>query len=137
MDKAITPAQIRAIHVALHRRGIEDDDYRQILRDGWNVDTCKRLTRRQASELLRRLGAPRKERRTPGRRRRPALPDNVTPLATAAQRRLIDDLAAEIEWREPGGYARWLKGNMGLKRVSTSEQAAHVIEGLKGLKRHA
>ena len=139
--KFITTAQIRAIHVALARRGIDDDDYREILQSGWGVDTCKALTRRQASELLRHLGAKlRNPPGSPGTRQRTAasrqrLPKGVTRLVSSEQRRLIADLVGEIAWREPDGYAGWLKKNQGLERVATASQAARVIEGLKALKR--
>ena len=139
--KFITGAQIKAIHVAVARRGIDEEDYRDMLREGWGVDTCKALTRRQGSEFLRHLGA--KLRNPPGSRRprpRPAasrqtLPDGVIRLASPAQRQLIGELAREIAWREPDGYAGWLKKNQGLERVATTSQAARVIEGLKALKR--
>ena len=139
--KFITTSQIKAIHVALARRGIDKDDYRDMLRTGWQVDTCKALTRRQASELLRHLGA--KLRNPPGSRRprpRPAasrqtLPDGVIRLASPVQRQLIGELVGEIAWREPDGYQGWLKKNQGLQRVATASQAARVIEGLKALKK--
>ena len=140
-DRTITASQIKAIHVALSRRGIKDGDYRDMLREGWGVDTCKGLTRRQASELLRNLGA--KLRNPPGSRRprprkaapRETLPDGVIRLASPVQRRLIDELTGEIAWREPDGYAGWLKKNQGLERVASASQAARVIEGLKALKK--
>lgn len=140
-DQPITPAQVRAIHVALPRRGIDDDEYRGLLRDRFDVDTCKALTRRQASELLNVLGralphppgrGPRAPRlRAPRERARPG----VTRMATPAQRRLVDEIAGEIAWREPNGFRRWLHRNMSLDRVSTAVQAARVIEGLKAMRR--
>lgn len=137
--KFITTAQIKAIHVVLARRGIDEEEYRGMLRTGWGVETCKALTRRQASELLRRLGArlrnpPRSKRPRPAAPRQKP-PKGVTRLVSPVQRKLIDDLAREIAWREPGGYAGWLKKNQGLERVATASQAARVIEGLKALKK--
>ena len=140
-DRPITPAQIRAIHVALPRRGLDDDEYRGLLRDRFNVDTCKALTRRQASELLLALG--RALPRPPGgrkpRRRRPAprakAAPNVQRMITPGQRELIETLAREIVWREPDGYRRWLGKFMSLERVTTAAQAARVIEGLKAMRR--
>ena len=141
-DRSITPAQIRAIHVALPRRGLDDDEYRGLLRDRFDVDTCTALTRRQASELLVALGLPLPQ--PPGgerkpRRRQPAprakAGANVRRMITPGQRKLIETLAGEIAWREPGGYQRWLGKFMSLDRVSTAAQAARVIEGLKAMRR--
>ena len=147
-ERAITAAQVRAIHVALHRRGIDDEDYRALLRGEFDAGSCKDLTRRQASALLTQLGRP--LRNPPGTPPpRPARtapqpsaaaqppPKGVARLATPLQRRFIADLVAEIAWRHEDGYRRWLKSNMGLARVATSVQAARVIEGLKALKRRA
>ena len=143
----ITKAQIKSIHVALSRRGIDDETYRHILDDRFGVATCKDLTRREASDLLTLLG--RHLPRPPGTKphsgnrrpiREPAEPqpvaDGVVRLATKAQRDLLDKLAGEIEWRTPGGYGRWLTASLGLARVRTSAEAARAIEGLRGLKRH-
>ena len=139
--KFITKAQVKAIHIAIARRGIDEDDYRDMLRTGWGVDTCKALTRRQASEFLRHLGA--RLRNPPGSprpRARPAaprqpLPKGVTRLASPEQRQLIGELAGEVAWREADGYQGWLKKNQGIERVATTSQAARVIEGLKALKK--
>lgn len=139
-DRPITPSQIRAIHVALPRRGLDDDEYRGLLRDRYGVDTCKALTRRQASELLVTLGRalpqPPGGQRKPRRRQpRAKTPSNVRRMITPAQRELIETLAREIDWREPGGYRRWLRKSLSLDRVSTAAQAAQVIEGLKAMRR--
>ena len=138
-DRPITAAQVRAIHVALSRRGIDDDTYREMLRKRFDVDTCKALTRRQASGLLAALGqglprppGSREPRPRPPRR---ATAPNVHRMASPAQRRLIDRLASEIAWRTTDGYRHWLRDNQGLERVSTSEQAVRVIEGLKAIQR--
>ena len=141
-DRPITPAQIRAIHVALPRRGLDDDEYRGLLRDRFDVDTCKALTRRQASELILALGRalpqppggePKPRRRQPAPRAKAG--GNVRRMLTPGQRELIEALAREIVWREPDGYRRWLGKFMSIERVTTAAQAARVIEGLKAMRR--
>ena len=137
----ITPAQVRAIHVALGSCGIDDDAYRAILHARFDVDTCKALTRRQASVLLAALGQTLSQppgARAPRSRRpasRAAAGPNVRRMVSPAQRGLIDRLAGEIHWRTSAGYLGWLKHNMGLQRVSTASQAYRVIEGLKAIRR--
>ena len=42
-----------------------------------------------------------------------------------------------IEWREPDGYAGWLKANMGLERIATSDHAVKVIQGLLAMRRRS
>lgn len=137
-DRPITPAQIRAIHVALPGRGLDDGSYREFLRERFGVDTCKALTRRQASDLLATLGQalsrPPGARRPRTRKPAPTGP-NVSRMVSPAQRELINELAGEIAWREAGGYDHWLHHNQGLERVSTSDQAARVITGLKAIRR--
>lgn len=139
--RPITRDQVRAIHVELGRRGIDDDAYRALLRGEYGAASCKELTRREASELLTRLG--RRLPRPPGvqapRAEPPApapepLPPGVERLATPAQRRLIDDLARELRWDE-AHLAAWLRANQGLARVRTSGEAWRVIEGLKAMRR--
>lgn len=137
-DRPITKAQVRSIHVSLSRHGIEDAEYRTLLYDQYGVETCKALTRRQASDLLTRLGRPLARPPASPRPRKPRpdrLPDGATRLVTGEQRELIAELAGEIEWREPAGYAGWLKANMGLERIATSDQAAKVIQGLLAMRR--
>ena len=140
-NRPITPSQVRAIHVALSRQRIDDADYRARLRSGWGVTTSKALTRRQASELLEELRVPlprppgAKAERPPRPRRR-AAPGTVV-MVSPAQRRLIGEIAAEIDWRASDGYARWLRSSFGLERVSTSADAARVINGLRAMRRRA
>ena len=139
--KPITKAQIKHIHVQLHRRGIDDATYRALLDELFGVTTCTALTRRQASALLNRLGVRLKaapgERPPPVKPARPPrapLPDGVVRLASPEQHRFIRELAAEIEWRVEDGLTRWLEHTMGLTRVRTVEDGQKVIEGLKALK---
>lgn len=49
---AIAPRQIKAIHAALHKIGLDDDAYRAMLNERYRVKSCKNLTWRQAEELL-------------------------------------------------------------------------------------
>ena len=49
---SIAPSQIKAIHTTIHKLGLDDDAYRNILETRYGVDSCKRLTWRQAEELL-------------------------------------------------------------------------------------
>ena len=139
----ITQGQVKLIHVMLTRQKIDDDSYRELLEELYGVDTCKNLTRKQANELLTRLGAgqkpkpakPAKPKPSPPRRRDP----NVVALATPAQHQLIHDLIHEVKWRmQPpaAAYAAWLQNNQSLAKVRTTAEAARVIRGLKALKAH-
>ena len=136
----ITPGQVKLIHVMLTRQGIDDEDYRAMLESLYGVDTCKKLTRQQANELLTRLGAgqkpkPAQPKPAPPRRR----DSNVAALATPAQHQLIHELIHEIQWRmQPpaAAYAAWLQHNQSLAKVRTTAEAAKVIRGLKAIKAH-
>ena len=144
----ITPGQVKLIHVMLGKQGIDDDDYRALLEELYGVDTCKKLTRKQANELLTRLGAGQKPKAAkpakptqpkaakPAPRRRGS---NVAALATPAQHQLIHDLIQEVKWRmrpPAAAYAAWLQNNQSLDKARTTTEAAKVIRGLKALKAH-
>lgn len=139
--RPITPAQVRAIHVALSRQGIEDDDYRRLLAEvGDGAATSKDLSRRQASALLARLGRPLPNPPGEGRPRAPRAPrrakrEGVAELPSPLQRTLIEQLSAEVEWQPGSGFGAWCERSYGFARPSTKAQAAQAIEGLKAVKR--
>lgn len=140
-ERPITGSQIRAIHVALSAKGIEDADYRRLLAEfGDGAESCKDLTRRQASDLLARLGRPLRNPPAGGRPKAPRAPaqpkfEGVAELATPLQRSLIAELAAEVEWHPQGGLESWCRASFGFRRPATRAQAAKAIEGLKAVKR--
>ena len=138
----ITQGQVKLIHVMLTRQKIDDDDYRALLEELYGVDTCKKLTRQQANELLTRLGARQKPKPVPPQPK-PAPPrrrdSNVAALATPAQHQLIHALAHEVKWRKQppaAAYAAWLQRNQSLDKVRTTAEASRVIRGLKAMKTH-
>ncbi len=55
----ISPRQIKAIHASINKIGMDDEDYRGILRDRYKVKSCKNLSWRQAEELLESLNGKR------------------------------------------------------------------------------
>ena len=141
----ITQGQVKLIHVMLTRQKIDDESYRGMLEELYGVDTCKKLTRKQANELLTRLGAgkkPKAAKPAQPAKPKPAQPrrdPNVVTLATPAQHQLIHDLVREIKWRmQPpaAAYAAWLQNNQSLDKVRTTAEASRVIRGLKALKNH-
>lgn len=48
----VTNDQIKKIKTLQGRLGIDDDTYREILFNNYNVNTCKKLNRKQAKEIL-------------------------------------------------------------------------------------
>ena len=144
MRRPITKPQIKAIHVALARQGIDDATYRAMLEVQFGVTTCKDLTTRQAHRLIMRLYGgtayqrPRRHQpiKQPAARAPSRTAGKIVRLVSPGQQRLISALVAEIRWEAEGGYRRWLDRSLGLAQVRTTAEAARVIEGLKGLKRH-
>lgn len=145
MDAKLTPAQQKAIHACRRALDLSENEYRTVLAEyciqpcvdasrAWESATSSTdLSRSQARHLLTRwtlLGA------TIGRpySAQKAAP-GATQLASSAQRAYIERLKEEIPWRLADGYERWLRSRMGLSVVRTFEDAAKVIEGLKGLHR--
>lgn len=142
-ERGVTAAQVRSIHVAKGRAGLDDDEYRGLLEERYGVRSSTELTRRQASELLAGVfgrplpNPPGRTRPRPRRERRARLPDNVLRLATRAQRALIEELAERVEWREDDGLARWLETSLGIGAVRTEAEADAAIEALKAMCRRA
>ena len=135
-SRPITAAQVRAIHIALSRNGIDDDVYRGMLRNLFDgAGSCKELSRAQASRLLDALGcklrhAPGTHRRREKRPRPKPAANGITALPTPAQRELIAELVRELGWSD-AHYRGWLDKFMGVSRIATRGDASHAIEGLK------
>ncbi len=142
--RPITATQVRAIRARQRMSGMPDETYRSILRARHGVESTLDLTVGQASELMNwiygRPARPRRTRRAERSERRPvrdARAPNVATLATAEQRRVIEEMVAEIRWRESDGYRRWISRQFGLRgEPRTTEEASAVIRGLIGMRRH-
>lgn len=144
----ITAAQVRAIHVALAKRGIEDAEYRRVLASRFGVETCKSLTRAQATDLLATLWRPlppRAKRPVRGssagkrRRARPAAAPNaanVVDLPSPEQLALIDELAGRLGWGTDA-LRSWSRKSFGWHRPRTMADARLAIEGLKAMSKRA
>ena len=71
------------------------------------------------------------------RRVRPLhLKNKVIFLPTIDQMNMIEALVKRIVWMYEDGYERWRTKYMRIDRITTTEQASNVIEGLKGLLAH-
>ena len=130
MDK-ITPKQIQLIHIAKQKLGICDDNYRSILAEFFKVTSSKELSERQADKLIThfvRTGF-----KIPARKAAPK-GKNIVSLPTPFQMELIEVLKSNIVWKAgEAGYQLWLEKRMRLSRIRTKQEAAKVIEGLKGM----
>jgi hypothetical protein len=62
----IAPSQIKAIHATVHKLGLDDDAYRDILKSRYSVKSCKGLSWAQAEELLESLNGQSKGGRSRG-----------------------------------------------------------------------
>ena len=99
----IAPSQIKAIHTAIHKLGIDDENYRHILHSRFGVTSCKDLTWRQAEELLQSLNGTSPPHKGEGGRRpgegagkKYQDMDGRPGFASGAQLRLIDALWSQI-----------------------------------------
>lgn len=156
----LSPAQRRAIQSQRGRLGLDEETYRRALaafhcatlppREGqdWPAagapcTSSVHLTRDQARRLITRwtiAGAPVGGVYSGSRpAAQEAAAQGAIALPTPAQRALIERLRAEITWRTPGGYARWIasprspvKGG----KIATYRDAEAVIDGLKHLRDH-
>lgn len=96
----IAPSQIKAIHATSSKLGLDDDTYRAMLLDRYGVDSCKRLTWRQAEELLQGLNGTVVSSGKTCPSHKHALKyqnlDGRPGFATGAQCRLIDAMFAQV-----------------------------------------
>ena len=135
-DGPITAGQVRAVHAAARARGLTGDEYRDRLEAEAGVRTCKDLTRRQAAAFIDGLAGRKPSAARPRSPRPSPVPKGTVRMITAAQRRLIGELASEIAWRTPDGFRGWLRSSFGLDRLpATSSEAAKAIEGLLAMRR--
>lgn len=131
MNRA-TAKQVQLIHIAKQQLGICDDDYRNILHEYFKVRSSKDLTERQAERLITHFRL--KGFRASTVRKAKPTGSNIVSLPTSFQLELIEVLKSNIVWKAgDDGYQLWLEKRMRLKRVRTKQDAAKVIEGLKGM----
>jgi len=134
----ITSSQIKLLHIAPKQLGMEDEDFKGLLKDLTGKSSRKDLTSGQAGRVIDRLiehygfvirGA--KKTSPPRRRGIPRATPKVTCLATTQELDKIEALIPLIEWRVENGYQSWLEKRMHITRVKTAEEAYKTIEGLK------
>ena len=125
----ITKAQIKAIWTLARAVGLDRDTLYEMIPSG----SMRALTRRQAAQIIDRLGPGRWKSRQPSRncgtRRGPASP-NVVRLLTPKQRAYIRHLFdTELGWKDqPGRVAGFLQKVLGISRL---EDVAKCAQGTK------
>lgn len=149
---SIGPRQIKAIHTAIGKLGMDDDTYRDTLRERYGVESCKGLTWRQAEELLDALNSANSGQRT-GNRARPSrsLPftdmDGRPGFASGAQCRLVAAMWAQVsratndETRAAAldSFCRRILGVAGLRMVKgyQIEKLVKALEKMGAVKQEA
>ena len=131
----ITKAQIRKIKVLQRNSGLDDDIYRAKLKAMFNRTSCTKLSKTQASMLIRDLlGKPPARRKTkPARGKKTA---TVVGIISVAQRNKISALSHLVRWQYENGLALWCRKRFGFDSPRTDAQAWKVIEGLKNMIEH-
>lgn len=142
---AISPRQIKAVHAVVHKLGLDDDNYREILMERFKAKSCKELSWEQAEELLEALnGAPAKGGRPQGSPLRGGLKytdfDGRPGFANGSQCRLIDALWSQVS-RAEEGEAREKALNNFVNRIAhvaglrmlKSYQVEKIVKALEGM----
>lgn len=127
----INQGQIQLIHVAKAQLGLDDDLYREILENLYGVKSCTKLSYAQANNLIEHF-------KSKGFTPKPKPPrkkvKGVVELPSPAQNELIEVLKANIVWHAGAdGFKLWLTRRMRMSKITTKQDAARVIEGLKGM----
>lgn len=139
----IAPSQIKAIHAATNKIGMDDETYRHVLHSRYGATSCKNLTWRQAEELLESLNGQSKGGSTQPAPAPHALKytdmDARPGFASGAQCRLIDALwsqvtraeGAEAQEKALNSFCHRISGVAGLRMV----KAYHVEKIVKALEK--
>ncbi len=128
----VTAIQIKLIHIAKHQLNIDDDTYREILQEKYNVSSSTKLTKTQADMLINFF-------KDKGFKSIKKVKANISKngkiitLVKKTQLSLIEILKANIVWKNDDGYKLWLQKRMKIRKVITMSEAQKVIEGLKGM----
>lgn len=128
MAGSIGPRQIKAIHALIAKIGIDDETYRRMLKERYQVTTCKALSHARAALLIDELKAKAGQRPATGPEISPARPVTArrthtwpAKAAISGQRRgtitpkqqaLIDALCVRLGWdqRRRDGFCRKVLG---------------------------
>lgn len=145
MKDAIDPKQIQLIHIAQAQLGLSDEKYRAIIagRTNGKKESSRDLSYAEATAVIDymiRQGfritskyVSREQAAKRAQRRKGKVAGNLVILASFDQLKMINALAAKIQWRFSDGFQRWMKKYMKIDRIKTEDEASAVIEGLKGM----
>jgi hypothetical protein len=152
--QTIAPIQIQLIHIAKAQLGLSREEYEAAIfsQTKGKATSSKELTFFEADGLInyfKTLGFKIQPNRTSrdfrrarlqkanDRRRAARHENNVVMMPSPGQTAMIEALRAKVPWRFADGYQRWLAKYLKIPRPVTAAQAGRVIEGLKGLLKHA
>lgn len=136
----IAPRQVKAIHAAIGKLGMDDDTYRATLQERFGVKSCKGLSWQQAEELLDHLnGKPAKPRI--GGKKRHADMDGRPGMASGAQCRMLEAMWSEVSRMSTAeekerAFGRFLKRIAGVDglRFLEGKQVEKVVKAIKVMK---
>lgn len=121
--------QLQIIHIAKEQLKLDDESYRDLLQDRFNVSSAKDLSYKEADGLINFFKS--KGFKIKKKRATVTMGDKTIKLASRYQFELINVLKSNIIWRE--SYEAWLNKRMKIKKVLSAYEAFKVIEGLKGM----
>lgn len=138
----IAPSQIKAIHTAIGRLGMDDEMYRDMLHGRYGATSCKDLTWRQAEELLTSLNgepSPSARAHTPRAVKYTDM-DSRPGFASGAQCRLIDAMWNQVTRAEDeeaaekalNSFCNRITGVAGLRMVRTW-QVEKIVKALEAM----
>jgi len=134
--------QKKIIHIAKSQLKLDDEAYRSMLRQLFDVATCKDLTMAQADTLIKefeklgfvRTGGSARRPKWNNSMRRPKAP-NIIDLASPQILDMINRVSKDIRWNHQDGLVLWMKKRMGMTSIRTMAEANKVLEGLKAMKK--
>lgn len=125
------PAQLRKIHVMRRDARWREEEYREVLRKRFGVDSSKDLDNEQCTELIDLLAASGARDTTPRKKERRA--PNPKGLLTPKQQRFIADLYRRLGWTTMAQMMGFNEHCCRKKLPQTHADGTKVILGLQAM----
>jgi hypothetical protein len=137
---------LAVIHVAKTQLSLTEEEYRDILKERFNVRSAKELTPEQGKDLMdhfksigflpTRRGNGKACALCVPRTKRDPIPENVIYPVSPGQSAKIKQLKESIKWFTVDGFTAWLLRYFNIKKIQTSAEASAVIWALLKLWRN-
>lgn len=134
-DRRIDSVQVKLVHIAKHKLGLSDEEYRSMLMERYPscFGSCKDLSYDEASDLIdhfKKLGF----KIITKRYEKKKLPPNVIELPSPQILKHIEHLRDDVRWYAHDRGQKFIQKFLKKNRPSTMREAQKLVEALKAMK---